>query len=272
VYGKIGDRRRGFAFTLVELLVVAAVVSLLMALLLPVLQSARARARSTTCANNLHQLGVAVTDYRARNQDRMLQSLTCRTFAAHFDDPRILHCPDDDPQRSCSYGLNGRVTEAVAKFGRIQNPSATPFAFDSRLALGYYYSDLDYRHAGHDANVLYADSHVEPVYRDIPLAFDSAVPLPGPAPPPQVVPGTGGRYRLTLRIRGNTWKRLRVSLLEHGAEIAFAVLQRGSSDEGLIDMGPYFLDPARYAYVLDLRCTVDKAGQRRGFPEDRHPQ
>jgi hypothetical protein len=134
------SRRRGV--TLIEMLVVFGLITLLSALLLPAVHSARASARATQCKNNLHQIGIAA--HQVHDQDgylitswRLVESLlphldqkpTWDAILAHerhiisglgqpvppmpTQMPPVFICPDDAnnlgivyPGGGLNYGLN----------------------------------------------------------------------------------------------------------------------------------------------------------------------
>ena len=58
-------------FSLIELLVVLAVATILLGLLMPTFRQLRESARQIVCANNQHQIGIALQTYATDNNDRL---------------------------------------------------------------------------------------------------------------------------------------------------------------------------------------------------------
>ena len=99
--------RRPSGFSLVELLIVIAVIATLATLVLPTLRKAVSLTRMAACQHNLHSAGVAIRMYLNESDDIMpvaaqMPSLAltdepgiAEALAEWLDHPRVLRCPAD---------------------------------------------------------------------------------------------------------------------------------------------------------------------------------
>ncbi|MGH7241950.1 MAG: type II secretion system protein [Phycisphaerales bacterium] len=65
------SRRSRSAFTLIELLIVIAIIALLIGILLPAIGGARKTARMTVCMSNMRNFAIATASYAAENRDKL---------------------------------------------------------------------------------------------------------------------------------------------------------------------------------------------------------
>jgi prepilin-type N-terminal cleavage/methylation domain-containing protein/prepilin-type processing-associated H-X9-DG protein len=100
-----------YAFTLIELMVVLAVVTILASLLLPAFSKARRTAQSIQCLNNTRQLTVAIFLYGDDNAGhlpaRTRISPWFERIEPYHQTPGLLTCPTEERVSRRSYALNG---------------------------------------------------------------------------------------------------------------------------------------------------------------------
>ena len=113
----IRDRADGAGFTLVELLVVIAVIAILASLLLPALAQAKEKGRQTRCINSVRQQTLAVIMYADDHNGFLPPTAYNDVTGNEIDWPSILDpylnfvakihlCPTDRFSQANSYGLN----------------------------------------------------------------------------------------------------------------------------------------------------------------------
>ena len=179
-------------FTLIEMLVVMAIIGLLAALVAPRLLTARETGKRTACMNNLRQIGLVTQTYLV--EERTYPRAWSDSSRRWMDDLKtylekrngVYLCPSDssrirlpwDPEICMSYGMNCfrfAGTEHCfwygVRAGAVARPTQTILYAD--CTPGKYYAggggthrnpvpDVDYRHIGGSFSAAYCDGHVEP--------------------------------------------------------------------------------------------------------------
>ena len=172
------QRTIGPAFTLIELLLVIAMIGILASLLFPALGKAKEAARSTACLGHLRQIGISLQLYTDENNNRLpvmrdkpsdtnsvpgprLPSID-ELLAPQLGNPQVLRCPSDRTnlfeRTGSSYSwnslLNGQDAGKLSALGLQFDPHQIPLVFDKE---GFHRA----RGKGKEMNYLYADGHIK---------------------------------------------------------------------------------------------------------------
>ena len=153
-------RTRGF--TLIELLVVIAIIAILAAILFPVFNKAREKARQTSCTSNQRQIALAVQIYTQENDETL--PVADGWTATLGMQGKVLLCPTAGSRvgGGNSYVFSNAISGL--KLGEFPNPELTPVSCDGLGLITAHVlideQDISDRHVGKTIGS-FLDGHVE---------------------------------------------------------------------------------------------------------------
>ena len=151
--------RRGF--TLVELMVVMAVIAVLVAILLPAIQRVRANARAASSKNNLAQMGEAMKHYEGQGLGNLRQNDWLNRLLPYLDGSEEVFLDPADTNGLPSYALSNKVARFGsgddAKIAIIESDDATVTASCNGGAPEFD-GEVAYRHFSQTHALLYGGS------------------------------------------------------------------------------------------------------------------
>jgi len=133
------------AFTLIELLVVIAIIAILAAILFPVFAKVREKARQTSCASNMKQLGLGIVQYLQDNDETFAMGNPNYGYTGGWAHPIIPYlksvdvykCPNDPTHyapagggvwQDVSYAMNDSLLGDGNRDSGGNNPRVTAMA------------------------------------------------------------------------------------------------------------------------------------------------
>jgi prepilin-type N-terminal cleavage/methylation domain-containing protein len=157
------NKPRGF--TLIEMLVVLAIIGTLLAIGLPLTRSFVGKSREAACLTQLRSLGVGLQAYLQEHNDKLPELATGRSsktddipvletiLLPYLESPEAFHCPTDKKefQRSGSSYLwnatqNGRHISQLALFGIKNQPDKIPLIYEKEAwhpsGMNFLYADM----------------------------------------------------------------------------------------------------------------------------------
>ena len=190
-FGREKIRMCARKFTLIELLIVVAIIALLAAMLLPALNKARTRAKEIRCINNMKQFSPALSLYCSDNEDILpfhgewvrsewrerIHPYVKNGAAPDNTHNPIFTCPEweitctlmghnkaDHWTKNYYYCNNAQLAEL--KVTRVKRASEVGMIFDASFKDGNGaaarpdYIRVGWRHVNKNANFLFVDGHV----------------------------------------------------------------------------------------------------------------